>query len=151
VDYYLARTVHGSTLSRVTHASVLAATDPERAWATFREALDADLDDTQGGTTRTGVHLGAMAGSIDVVQRSFAGLRMRQDALVFTPRMPAELRHLNFQVRYRGHLLDISLGHSELAVTAASGEAPPATLRVGDRTIQVETGQSVVFPLPGTT
>ena len=81
VDYYLARTVHGSTLSRVAHASVLAAADPHRAWATFREALDADLDDTQGGTTHTGVHLGAMAGSIDVVQRSFAGLRMRQDAL----------------------------------------------------------------------
>lgn len=71
VDYYLARTAHGSTLSRVAHASVLAARDPDRAWSTFREALAADLDDTQGGTTRTGFHLGAMAGTIDIVQRSF--------------------------------------------------------------------------------
>ncbi|MCG2622171.1 beta-phosphoglucomutase family hydrolase [Arthrobacter sp. I2-34] len=149
VDYYLARTVHGSTLSRVAHASVLAAADPERAWATFREALDADLDDTQGGTTRTGIHLGAMAGSIDVVQRSFAGLRMKQNALVFSPRMPTELRQVRFQVRYRGHLLDISLGHAELTVTAAPGEAAPVTIRVGERTALVAAGQSAVFALPG--
>ncbi|MET1153801.1 HAD-IA family hydrolase, partial [Arthrobacter sp.] len=88
VDYYLARTAHGSTLSRVAHASVLAARDPDRAWSTFREALSADLDDTQGGTTRTGIHLGAMAGTIDVVQRSFAGLRITGDALLFSPKMP---------------------------------------------------------------
>jgi len=36
VDFYLARTAHGSTLSRVAHASVLAQRDPERAWAVFR-------------------------------------------------------------------------------------------------------------------
>jgi len=147
VDYYLARTVHGSTLSRVAHASVLAAADPQRAWATFREALDADLDDTQGGTTRTGVHLGAMAGSIDVVQRSFAGLRMRQDALVFTPRMPAELKHVAFRVRYRDQLLDISLGHADLTVAAEPGEAAPVTVRVGDKSVQLEAGRRVVFSL----
>ena len=101
VDFYLARTAHGSTLSRMAHASVLAAMDPERAWSTFREALDADLDDTQGGTTRAGIHLGAMAGSIDTVQRSFAGLRMAQDELVFDPRLPAGLHRVSFTVRYR--------------------------------------------------
>ncbi|WAP50573.1 hypothetical protein OL239_11040 [Arthrobacter sp. ATA002] len=88
MDYYLSRTIHGSTLSRVAHASVLSASDPERAWDTFRDALDADLDDTQGGTTRTGVHLGAMAGTIDVVQRSFAGLRMESGDLVLPPGCP---------------------------------------------------------------
>ena len=41
------------------HASVLASTDPNRAWDSFREALDADLDDTQQGTTKAGIHLGA--------------------------------------------------------------------------------------------
>lgn len=29
-----------------------------RAWVTFRDALAANLDDTQGGTTREGIHLG---------------------------------------------------------------------------------------------
>ncbi|MBF4992576.1 HAD-IA family hydrolase [Arthrobacter gandavensis] len=133
VEYYLARTVHGSTLSRVTLSSVLAASDPERAWATFREALDADLDDTQGGTTRTGVHLGAMAGTIDVVQRSFAGLRLDAGNLVFAPRLPAGLRQVSFRIRYRGVLLDIALEHSVLKVAAASGQAPPVRIRVGEQ------------------
>ncbi|WP_413248727.1 beta-phosphoglucomutase family hydrolase [Sinomonas flava] len=130
VDYYLARTAHGSTLSRVAHASVLAGVDPERAWETFREVLDADLDDTQGGTTRTGVHLGAMAGSIDVVQRSFAGLRLTGDALVFAPRLPREVRSVAFRVRYRDQLLDVSLDHGALEVASAPGDAAPVRVRV---------------------
>lgn len=145
VDFYLARTAHGSTLSRVTHASVLAQHDPERAWATFREALDTDLDDTQGGTTRTGIHLGAMAGSIDVVQRSFAGLRVTRDALDFTPRLPAELSRVEFQVRYRDQLLSVHLGADRLRVCASPGDAAPVLVRVGAEKVLLRAGQEYEF------
>ncbi|PVZ60320.1 HAD family hydrolase [Arthrobacter sp. H-02-3] len=145
VDFYLARTAHGSTLSRVTHASVLAQRDPERAWATFREALDTDLDDTQGGTTSTGIHLGAMAGSIDVVQRSFAGLRITRDALDFTPRLPAELHRVEFQVRYRDQLLAVHLGPDRLRVSAAPGDAAPVLVRVGAEKVLIRAGREHEF------
>ncbi|MEY9774903.1 HAD family hydrolase [Arthrobacter sp. MW3 TE3886] len=145
VDFYLARTAHGSTLSRVTHASVLAQHDPERAWATFREALDTDLDDTQGGTTRAGIHLGAMAGSIDVIQRSFAGLRITRDALDFTPRLPAELSRVEFQVRYRDQLLAVHLGPDRLRVSAAPGDASPVLVRVGVEKVLLRAGQEHEF------
>jgi trehalose/maltose hydrolase-like predicted phosphorylase/beta-phosphoglucomutase-like phosphatase (HAD superfamily) len=148
VDFYLARTAHGSTLSRVTHASVLAQRDPERAWATFREALDADLDDTQGGTTSSGIHLGAMAGSIDVVQRSFAGLRITRDALHFTPRLPAELRRVDFQVRYRDQLLAVHLETDRLLVSAAPGDAAPVLVRVGTRKVLLRAGEEHEFLRP---
>ncbi|WP_445155510.1 glycosyl hydrolase family 65 protein [Arthrobacter sp. Hor0625] len=140
VDYYLARTAHGSTLSRVAHASVLVQYDPERAWATFRWALDADLDDTQGGTTSSGIHLGAMAGTIDVVQRSFAGLRITRDALDFTPRLPAELRRVAFQVRYRDQLLAVDLETDRLVVSAAPGDAAPVLVRVGGQHVLLRAG-----------
>ncbi len=52
IDYYLARTSHGSTLSKVVHAWVLIHSDRERAWQLFGEALESDLFDVQGGTTR---------------------------------------------------------------------------------------------------
>ena len=130
VDYYLARTAHGSTLSRVAHASVLAAMDPDRAWNTFREALTADLDDTQGGTTHTGIHLGAMAGTIDVIQRSFAGLRITKDALRFSPKMPTGIRAVSFRVRYRDQLLEVSLDHGTLTVSAAPGDEAAAVAYV---------------------
>ncbi|MET1034137.1 MAG: glycosyl hydrolase family 65 protein, partial [Arthrobacter sp.] len=147
VDYYLARTANGSTLSRVAHASVLAAVDPEAAWATYREALDADLDDTQGGTTRAGVHLGAMAGSIDVVQRSFAGLRMGRDGLAFAPRMPAGLRHVSFSVRYRGHLLHVGLGAGRLQLRSEPGTTPPVRVRVGARAFSLSPGGRLDVPI----
>jgi trehalose/maltose hydrolase-like predicted phosphorylase len=145
VDFYLARTAHGSTLSRVAHASVLAQRDPDRAWAVFREALDADLDDTQGGTTRAGIHLGAMAGTVDVVQRSFAGLRITRDALDFAPRLPAELSRVDFQVRYRDQMLAVHLEQDSLRVSAAPGDAGPVLVRVGARHVLLRAGQDHVF------
>ncbi|WP_344253225.1 glycosyl hydrolase family 65 protein [Pseudonocardia hydrocarbonoxydans] len=129
IDYYLARTAHGSTLSRVVHASVLARVDPARAWDTFRDALVADLDDTQGGTTREGIHLGAMAGTVDIITRAFAGLRVRADTLTLTPGLPEELHRVEFQIHYRGQRIDVTLDHDRLRL-AAHPCAAAAAVRV---------------------
>ena len=58
VDYYLARTSHGSTLSGVVNAWVLARYEPEEAWRFLQHALESDVADVQGGTTAEGIHLG---------------------------------------------------------------------------------------------
>ena len=63
VEYYDRRTSHGSTLSFVTHAAVLAALDPDSSWQRFLVALESDVGDVQGGTTKEGIHLGVMAGT----------------------------------------------------------------------------------------
>ncbi|UEL27046.1 HAD-IA family hydrolase [Pseudarthrobacter sp. L1SW] len=148
IEYYLARTAHGSTLSRVAHASVLAAVDADRAWDSFREALDADLDDTQHGTTRAGIHLGAMAGSIDVIQRSFAGLRLSGDTIVFAPNLPRGLRAVAFEVRYRGHHLKVELRDGRMHLASAPGDADPIRVRVNGRDTALPAGQARSFRLP---
>ncbi|MFE4078623.1 HAD-IA family hydrolase [Paenarthrobacter sp. YIM B13468] len=150
VEYYLARTAHGSTLSRVAHASVLAALDPERAWESFREALDADLDDTQHGTTKAGIHLGAMAGTIDVVQRSFAGLRLDRMGLSFTPNMPHGLRSVSFHVTYRGHFMDIQLKDGRIRISSAPGDAPPVRVTVHGQTVMLACGDTRSFRMQST-
>ncbi|MHC6592389.1 HAD-IA family hydrolase [Arthrobacter sp. C152] len=142
IEYYLARTAHGSTLSRVAHASVLAALDADRAWDSFREALDADLDDTQHGTTRAGIHLGAMAGTIDVVQRSFAGLRFSGDTILFAPNLPTGLRAVGFEVLYRGHRLKIHLTEGRVSIASAPGNAGPITVRVHGSSLVLPPGQA---------
>jgi alpha,alpha-trehalase len=88
VDYYLARTSHGSTLSGVVNASVLARSDRPRSWRFFTEVLASDLHDVQGGTTAEGIHLGAMAGTVDLVQRCYTGLETRDGVLGSTPACP---------------------------------------------------------------
>ena len=61
------------------------------------------------GTTREGIHLGAMVGSLDLLQRGYAGVETRDEVLRLHPVIPRELRSLAFQVRYRRHLVDIEV------------------------------------------
>ena len=150
VEYYLSRTADGSTLSRVVHASVLARIDEARAWTVFREALVADLDDTQGGTTREGVHLGAMAGTADLAVRSFAGLRTEADALTFIPRLPPPLRSIGFQVLYRGQRIDVSLSREALRLHLHPCSADPVRIGVRGTFAVLAGGETKEFPLePG--
>jgi alpha,alpha-trehalase len=57
VEYYVKRTSHGSTLSRIVHSWVLARVNREGSWQLCKEALESDLSDIQGGTTAEGIHL----------------------------------------------------------------------------------------------
>jgi alpha,alpha-trehalase len=129
VDYYLARTSHGSTLSRVVHSWVVARSDRERSVELFSEAIESDVADIQGGTTPEGIHLGAMAGSVDLVQRGYSGLEARGEALRFNPAIPPELGALAFELHYRGHRLQVRITPDRLRVSAIpTGRAP---IRVG--------------------
>ena len=109
VDHYAPRTTHGSTLSRVVQAWIMARADREQSWQLFLEALHSDIDDVQGGTTGEGVHLAAMAGSLDLLQRCYSGLETRQDAFRINPVIPRKLGRLTLDVRYRGHLVKLDL------------------------------------------
>jgi HAD superfamily hydrolase (TIGR01509 family) len=126
VDYYLARTAHGSTLSGVVHGSVMARIDPAEAWPLFQRTLTADLDDTQGGTTQHGIHLGAMAGTIDIVTRAFAGVSVDVDAVTLDPRLPTRLAAARFEFQHRGQRLRVSLTPTATKVAADPCAANPA-------------------------
>ncbi|MCS5480599.1 beta-phosphoglucomutase family hydrolase [Corynebacterium sp. YIM 101645] len=142
VEYYVSRTSEGSTLSRVVHSSVLSRFNEDQAWALFREALVADLDDTQGGTTGEGIHLGAMAGTVDILTRSFAGLQTEANALTFTPRLPAHLEKVEFQIQYRGHLIDVALSIDSLVIHLHPSTAPPISVGSAGAYVELAGGQS---------
>ncbi|MCA8965666.1 MAG: glycoside hydrolase family 65 protein [Planctomycetes bacterium] len=132
--YYEPRTVHGSTLSRLVHAWVNARLDPERSWDLFVDALRSDLDDSQGGTTAEGIHLGAMAGAIDLLQRCYTGLETRGDVLRLNPAIPDALGRLAFEVRYRGHLVHLDLTTSTATIRVDPDEGAPITVEIaGER------------------
>ncbi|HEX5097712.1 MAG TPA: glycosyl hydrolase family 65 protein [Acidimicrobiia bacterium] len=107
LEYYEPRTSHGSTLSQTVASFVFSRIDRERSWDLFREALQSDVTDSQGGTTAEGIHLGAMAGTVDLVQRCYTGIETRDDILRLDPVLPVELGSLSFDVRYRGHAMHL--------------------------------------------
>ena len=121
VDYYLARTSHGSTLSRVVHAWVLSRSDRERSWEYYREAIESDVAGVQGGTTAEGIHLGAMASTLDIAQRCYTGVETRGDVLWLNPRLPDPIRHLRLGLRYRGRWFQLDVTPDRMRVTYERG------------------------------
>jgi beta-phosphoglucomutase family hydrolase len=141
IDYYLRRTSHGSTLSGMVHAWVLARSDRPNSWPFLERALDSDLHDSQGGTTREGVHLGAMAGTVDMVQRGYTGLEVRGDVLWLNPRLPDALRAIEFDVRYRGHWgVHIRVEHRRLEVSLRRAAGAPIKVGHRGRVVAIEPG-----------
>lgn len=142
VDYYLHRTSHGSTLSGVVHAWVLARGDRERAMRHFQQVLASDVADIQGGTTAEGIHIAAMAGSIDLLQRCLTGLETRADRLIINPLWPESLGALRMPIFYRGYRLHLTIRGRCTEISVDPSDHPP---------IQVECRGEVQTLTPGST
>ena len=142
IEYYLNRTSHGSTLSQVVHSRVLMRSDRPRSWKLFKEALESDVADIQGGTTPEGIHLGVMAGTVDLLQRGYPEVELRGDMLRFNPCLPHELEKINMEIRYRGHSLKIELCTDRLKVTAQETYARPIHIAFKDTIFQVGPGET---------
>jgi alpha,alpha-trehalase len=147
IDYYLARTSHGSTLSRVVHAWVLSRSNREESWNLFREALQSDISDTQGGTTHEGIHLGAMAGTVDIVQRCYSGLEARNDVLWFNPSLPKELKRLQFDIVYRRHRIMVDIDQKKARLVSRPQNVAPISVGFGTEVRRFAPGDVLEFAL----
>ncbi|MHC3469843.1 glycoside hydrolase family 65 protein [Streptomyces sp. 7R007] len=143
VDHYLRRTSHGSTLSGLVHGWVLARARRAEAWKYCQEALQGDIADVQGGTTGEGIHLGAMAGTLDLVQRGLTGLETRGGALWLDPVPLPELSTYGFALRYQDHWgVRLRLRRGGLEITVPSSEASPIDVRLPDRAVRLRPGET---------
>jgi len=147
VRYYLERTSHGSTLSGVVTAWVLARHDPEQAWPFVLDALESDIADVQGGTTAEGIHLGAMAGTIDILQRGLSGMRPGGEVLRFDPALPTAVKRLGFSVHYRDHRIDVDVSHDNLRISSRPGTGTPITILARAAEAELRPGGQVEFDL----
>ena len=147
INYYVHRTSHGSTLSRIVHSWVLARSDREQAWKLFQEALHSDIEDIQGGTTPEGIHLGAMSGTVDLIQRCHTGIEMRDGVLWFNPLLPDELSDVRLRIRYRGHWLSLYLTDEKLTVSFERGWSQPVHIGFGGNVYEMVQGETREFLL----
>jgi alpha,alpha-trehalase len=147
IDYYLKRSSHGSTLSWVVHAWVLARSKREMSWHLFKEALESDVSDIQGGTTAEGIHLGAMAGTVDLVQRCYTGIETRQDRLQLNPYLPSELKKVEFDIMYRQHWVNFNITSGRLKVSTRPRAVAPITIGFREDTFELKPGDALQFEL----
>ncbi len=147
VEYYLRRTSHGSTLSGIVHSWVLARSDRAHSWRLLRQALQADVGDVQGGTTAEGIHLGAMASTVDLVRRGYTGAVIRDGVLWLAPQLPEEVGELQTRFRFRGAWLDARIRPGRLELEFPTGEARTVRVGVHGEVHELSRGERRSFPI----
>jgi trehalose/maltose hydrolase-like predicted phosphorylase len=133
-------------LSFIAHAGILANLDPQSSWERYLVALESDVGDVQGGTTQEGIHMGVMAGTLDLIQRGYMGSEIRDGVLYFDPKPVGNLDGLSFPMRFRGMPLEVALEGDKLTVAAQSdGFSQPIKVEVGDEIREIKAGERFTF------
>ena len=86
------------------------------------------MSDIQQGTTAEGVHLGATADIVDLVQRISTGIEVTGDVLRLNSQLPQEVERLDMCIHYRRHSLDLRLTRDSLTVCGRERGAAPISL-----------------------
>jgi alpha,alpha-trehalase len=147
IEYYLQRTSHGSTLSQVVHSWVLTRSDRAESWELYTMALRSDIDDIQGGTTPEGIHLGAMAGTVDLIQRAYTGIETRGEVLRLNPCLPKEIKSLCLRLRYRGHSVDLSITRDKMTLHCHECRVEPIKVAYCEDERRLCGGETIEFDL----
>lgn len=148
MNYYLARTSHGSTLSRVVHAQLANMIgDRKLSWELYLDALTSDFNDIQGGTTAEGIHAGVMAGTVWVALVAYAGLDLHGAFPRFNPALPEHWRKISFFFTFRGD--DYECEVTPCCVRIRIDREIPGKTMVGirDKDFEVETGEYIEFEI----
>lgn len=133
--YYLDRTSHGSTLSRIVHAKLAKMiNNDELSWQLYTEALGSDYRDVQGGTTAEGIHTGVMAATIDVAITTFAGVDTRGTELAIKPRLPKQWDDMKFNLDFKGVNYAFEISKNEIRILTSN----TVILNANNATINVE-------------
>ncbi len=118
LEYYLQRTSHGSTLSRVVHSYLAQQIGQEElSWSMFQNALTSDYNDIQGGTTAEGVHTGVMAGTLWIMYAAFAGIDFSGDVLSINPNLPKHWTQLAFGLDFKGARYQFHFENGEIEIS----------------------------------
>jgi beta-phosphoglucomutase family hydrolase len=116
-DFYIRRTSHGSTLSKLVHARLAWQMGRrEEGWNLYIDALRSDLVDVQGGSTGEGIHCGVMAGTVSDAIYTFGGLNLRGGIPAICPSMPAHWLGLKYQFQFKGIHYQVTIGKKILKI-----------------------------------
>ncbi len=151
--YYEALTVRDSSLSAATEAVVAAELGYlELAYDYLAEAALMDLED-RNHNTADGLHMASLAGAWTALVAGFGGMRARDGRLSFAPRVPSDLGHLCFRVRYRGSGIRVATDGRTATYHLWAG--PPITIwhedesfELGDKDVERPVTPVVAGPRP---
>lgn len=122
-DFYESLTVHESSLSPCIHSILASKLDyPEKAYELYLRTARLDLDD-YNKEVHQGLHITSMAGTWMTIVEGFAGKRIRDGKVHFSPSLPARWEGYAFKMRHRGRVLKLQVTPDQLTVRCVEGEA----------------------------
>jgi len=115
-DFYEPLTVHESSLSPCIH-SILASKIGmhDKAYEMYLRTARLDLDNINNDTD-DGLHITSMGGTWMSIVEGFAGLRIKNDKLSFSPTIPSKWDYYNFTILFRGIKLEIKVEASTITI-----------------------------------
>ena len=110
-EFYESFTVHESSLSPCVHSIQAAVLDKmEMAYTFYLRTSRLDLDD-YNKEVEEGCHITSMAGTWMSIVEGFGGMRVKNDALHFSPKIPKEWKAYSFKINFRNQILKVCVDH----------------------------------------
>ncbi|WP_273214815.1 glycoside hydrolase family 65 protein [Runella zeae] len=139
-DFYEPMTVHESSLSPCVHVILAAMLGyNEKAYEMYLRTSRLDLDD-YNNDTEDGLHITSMAGTWMSVIKGFAGMRIKNGKLSFTPFLPTQWQGYSFRITFKKQVVRIAVRRGEVEVENLSNE--PLEILINDHVLRVEAYQS---------
>ncbi len=112
-DFYEPFTVHESSLSPCVHSIQAALLDKiDMAYTFYLRTSRLDLDD-YNKEVEEGCHITSMAGTWMSIVEGFGGMRVKNDTLHFSPKIPKEWKGYSFKINFRNQILKVSVNHDK--------------------------------------
>lgn len=121
-DFYEPRTLHDSSLSAGVYSIVACDIGyADEAYGYFGQTTRMDLDNVNRNTY-LGVHSACMGNTWQILTGGFAGMRLYDNALHFTPYLPKEWEEYKFNLHFRGSRIAIVIRKGEAVYTLTDGD-----------------------------
>jgi maltose phosphorylase len=108
-DFYEPFTVHESSLSSCVHSIQAAKLNrTEQAYAFYLRTSRLDLDD-YNHEVEEGLHVTSMAGTWMSIVEGFGGMRVLNNTLSFSPKIPKGWKSYSFKVNFRNQVITVNV------------------------------------------
>jgi maltose phosphorylase len=138
-DFYEPFTVHESSLSPCVHSIQAAKLNRmEQAYTFYLRTSRLDLDDYNREVDE-GLHITSMAGTWMSIVKGFGGMRMNDDKLSFTPRIPEQWKSYSFKINFRNRILKVTVTPTESAFELQGNDE--MSIRVNGERVVMKPGE----------
>ncbi len=113
-EFYEPLTVHESSLSPCVHSIQAAKLNRmEQAYTFYLRTSRLDLDD-YNHEVHEGLHITSMAGTWMSIVEGFGGMRVKNNRLSFSPKIPKQWEAFSFKINFRNQILKVNVCQSEV-------------------------------------